>query len=131
MYEFTQNLLISYNNTGKTFYLGHWEGDWYLLVGYDPAKKKVGDDNIQGMIEWYNIRQKAIDDAKRDTQHANVNEWHYAEANRVTDIKNGSERVINAVLPKTNVRKYSTTHGKTPDVADFKAWASVFLKTLR
>ena len=103
MYTFTCALLTDYNDTGKTFYLGHWEGDWYLLGDFDSSKKKVGDENIQGMIDWVNLRQKAIDDAKRDTPHTNVNVWGYTEANRTTDIANGGERVVNMVLPYTNV----------------------------
>ena len=103
MYAFAKNLLTDYNDTGKTFYIGHWEGDWYLLGGFDTSKKKVGDDNIQGMAEWLNVRQQAIEDAKRDTPHTNVHVWGYAEANRTTDIANGSERVVNTVLPQTSV----------------------------
>ena len=103
MYDYTRNLLTDYNDTGKTFYLGHWEGDWYLLGGFDTSKKEVGDDNIQGMTDWLNIRQQAIEDAKRDTPHTNVNVWGYAEANRITDIAGGGERVVNSVLPQTSV----------------------------
>ena len=32
MYDLTHYLLTNYNNSGKTFYLGHWEGDGYLNV---------------------------------------------------------------------------------------------------
>ena len=32
MYALTCYLLTNYNNSGKTFYLGHWEGDGYLSV---------------------------------------------------------------------------------------------------
>ena len=32
MYDLTCYLLTNYNNSGKTFYLGHWEGDGYLDV---------------------------------------------------------------------------------------------------
>ena len=103
MYKFVQNLLVDYNDTGKTFYIGHWEGDWYLLDNYDTEKKKLEADNMQGMIDWLNIRQKAIEDAKRDTPHKNVYVWGYAEANRTTDIDNGSERLVNSVLPNTTV----------------------------
>ncbi|HWI59295.1 MAG TPA: hypothetical protein VNZ22_18855, partial [Bacillota bacterium] len=31
-YDLTRYLLTNYNNSGKTFYLGHWEGDGYLNV---------------------------------------------------------------------------------------------------
>jgi hypothetical protein len=66
MHDFTVYLLKRYNGSGKTFFLGHWEGDWYLHPGYD--RNKTPDPKaIKGMIDWLNIRQKAIDDAKTQT----------------------------------------------------------------
>ena len=104
MYKFVQTLLIDFNDTGKTFFIGHWEGCWYLLEGFDYSIQTVGDDNIEGMTLWLNTRQRAIDDAKRSTPHENVNVWGYTEAVRTSDIKrNNSERVVNTVLPNTNV----------------------------
>jgi hypothetical protein len=104
MYEFVQGLLMEYNNTGKTFFLGHWEGDWYLIQDYDTNKLKLNPDLIKGMKLWLNARQKAIEDAKRDTPHSNINVWGYTEANRTIDIKRiGAERLVNTVLPYTAV----------------------------
>lgn len=104
MYEFVQRLLTDYNDTGKTFYLGHWEGDWYLIQDYDTNKQKLNPDFIQGMTVWLNARQKAIEDAKRDTPHSNINVWGYTEANRTSDIERiGAERLVNAVLPHATV----------------------------
>ena len=104
MYAFTQGILTDYNDTGKTFYLGHWEGDWYLIQDYDTTKHHLRADFIHGMTVWLNTRQKAIEDAKRDTPHNNINVWGYAEANRTIDIKRiGAERLVNAVLPHTAV----------------------------
>ena len=31
MYELTRNMLTRYNNSGKKFYFGNWEGDWLLM----------------------------------------------------------------------------------------------------
>ena len=104
MYTFVQGLLTDYNDTGKTFYLGHWEGDWYLIQDYNTEKQKLNPDVIQGMTLWLNARQKAIEDAKRDTPHKNINVWGYTEANRTTDIKRiEAERLVNAVLPHSTV----------------------------
>lgn len=101
-YRFTQKLLTTYNGSGKEFYLGHWEGDWYYLD--DKTQKTVDDAVTEGMIRWINTRQKAVDDAKRDTPHSNVAVWHYLELNRPVDaIKKGFDRVVNRVLPHTNV----------------------------
>jgi hypothetical protein len=104
MYEFVKSLLTDYNDTGKTFYLGHWEGDWYLIQDYNTDKKELRDNFIQAMTVWLNARQKAIEDAKRDTPHSNVNVWGYTEANRTIDIERiGAERLVNTVLPHTTV----------------------------
>lgn len=114
IYGLCSYLLTNYNNSGKRFYLGHWEGDWHLL----PAQN--GNTNptaiaIQGMIDWLNTRQKAVDDAMRYVPHTNVFVFNYTEANRVRDAMthptNSNLRVINAVIPNvTNL--------------DFVSWSS-------
>ena len=75
MYEFTTLLLNAYNNTGKTFLIGNWEGDWLLSGAFDkykiPSKTRV-----KNMTKWFKIRQKAIDDAKKNTKHTNVSLYH-------------------------------------------------------
>lgn len=103
-YKYACKLLKDFNGEGMTFYIGHWEGDWYYLTNYDTSMKKIDDVVTQGMIDWINIRQKAIDDAKRDNPDSDVKLWNYIEINRPTDAaKNGVDRVVNRVLPETNV----------------------------
>ncbi|HEV2453616.1 MAG TPA: hypothetical protein VGY98_05110, partial [Verrucomicrobiae bacterium] len=101
MYALTQYLLTNYNNSGKTFYLGHWEGDGYLEVnGWTTNPPAI---TVQGMIGWLNNRQKAVDDAKAATTCSNVWVYNYAECNRVRDAmlnnSNNNVRVINCVVP--------------------------------
>jgi hypothetical protein len=100
--ELTTYLLTMFNNTGKQFFLGHWEGDWYLLTNYD-ASYVPSDTRCNNMIQWYNARQNAIDEAKEVTIHNNVEVFSYCEVNRVVDAKNGLRRVVNKVLPFSNV----------------------------
>jgi hypothetical protein len=101
LYDLGRYLLTNYNNSGKTFYLGHWEGDGYLSVNNWSTNPSPAV--LQGMIAWENIRQKAIDDAKADASFTNVQVYYYAEANRVRDaMLNGptnNQRVINRVVP--------------------------------
>ena len=78
IYELTRHLLQTYAGTGKTFYLGNWEGDWMLLQGFDRTKDP-DPRNVREMIKWVNNRQRAIDAAKRDTPHSNVAVYHYLE----------------------------------------------------
>lgn len=104
-YNYTKKLLTQYNGSGITFYLGHWEGDWYYIDNYNTAQTEVSDVITQGMIDWLNNRQKAVDDAKRDTVHENVYVWNYLELNRPSDVVRNADcdRVVNRVLPHTNV----------------------------
>ena len=57
IYDLCVYFLRTYNDTGKTFFLGHWEGDWYLHPNYDPNVTPT-DIAINGMIDWLNVRQK-------------------------------------------------------------------------
>src|ERR1035437_8221794 len=101
IYNLTHYLLTNYNNSGKIFYLGHWEGDGYLEVNGWTTNPSM--TTIQGMIGWLNNRQQAVDDAKRATTCTNVFVYNYAECNRVRDAmlngSNNNERVINYVIP--------------------------------
>lgn len=102
-YDFTKALLERYDGTGKVFFIGHWEGDWYLIPNYDPSKLP-SPESFEGMIDWYNVRQKAIDDAKRDVRHGDVQVYQYAEVCRVRDaLVEGKPRLVNKVLPYVNV----------------------------
>ena len=103
-YGFTQKLLRTYDGTGKQFYLGHWEGDWYYTDNYNGNQETVDETVTRGMIDWINNRQKAVDDAKRGTPHSDVDVWNYLEINRPMDAMNkGYDRVVNRVLPYTDV----------------------------
>lgn len=112
IYAFVEYLLKTYSGTGKTFFLGHWEGDWHLRP--DLNKKTdagVTSESLQGMTDWLNTRQRAIDDAKRSTPHHGVQVYQYTEVNHVSTVSmDGRPSVTNRVLPRTNVDfvSYST-----------------------
>ena len=87
----------------KNVYIGHWEGDWQLLQGYDVEKDPESIE-IQGMIDWLNIRQRAIDDVNARFPGSDVKIFQYTEVNRVLDaLDRGKKRVVNAVLPFVDV----------------------------
>lgn len=102
MFALASYLLKTYNGTGKTFLLGHWEGDWHLLDDYD-RNMEPPPERIQGMIDWLNIRQKAVDDAKAQTTATNVHLYHYTEVNLVQKALKGEHCLTNDVLPHTHV----------------------------
>ncbi len=101
MYDLTAYLLTNYNNSGREFFLGHWEGDGYLKVNNWTTNPSPAV--VTAMIAWLNNRQKAVDDARSAIPHTNVNVYNYAEVNRVRDaMLNGPTnniRCINAVIP--------------------------------
>lgn len=102
MFDLAAHLLRTYSGSGKKFYLGHWEGDWHLRPHFDPKQpfpERFGDN----FIAWLKVRQQAIDDAKRDTPHKNVEVWHYTEANLVEPYLKGGQCLANDILPQVDV----------------------------
>ncbi len=102
IYNFASHLLTRYNNSGKTFLIGNWEGDWILLPSYDRTQTPPAAF-IANMIKWYQIRQKAIDDAKRASASTNVFVYHYAEVNLALKGMQGQPCVAESVLPNVDV----------------------------
>jgi hypothetical protein len=98
MYDFASHLLTRYNNTGKTFLIGNWEGDWILLPSYDRTQTPSAAF-ISNMTKWYQIRQKAIDDAKKASTASNVFMYHYAEVNLVEKGMAGQVCIAESILP--------------------------------
>jgi len=125
MYAFTRYLLTTYSGTGKTFYLGNWEGDWHLLSGSVKREHKweqdPNPDAPEGMIDWLTTRQKAIDDAKRDTPHKDVQVWFYVEVNLVQkSIREDKATVSSAVLPFVNPDFVSYSSYDSTDAKDMQ-----------
>lgn len=124
IYDLTKYLLTTYSGSGKTFYLGNWEGDWHLLGGapddHKPKWERTPNaDAVPGMIDWINTRQKAVDDAKRDTPHHDVQVYHYLEVNLVQKGIKGQRCVTRDVLPHTPVDfvSYSSYDSLQKDIA--------------
>jgi hypothetical protein len=116
--EFCAYLLTAYRGSGKTFYLGHWEGDWTLL-GHTDRTKDPPEEAVRGMIEWLNIRQKALDDAVRAHGQNGVRVYHYTEVNLVAKALEGrGVTVTTHVLPHVDVDFVSYSAYDTLDFAD-------------
>jgi hypothetical protein len=121
LYDLCCYLLREYRGTGKAFYLGHWEGDWELRG--EGNKKDPTAEAISWKIRWLNARQKAVDDAKRDTASSDVEVYCYAEANLVRDAMKGRPAMVNAVVPHTNIdfvsySSYDTTNEHTAELGE-------------
>jgi hypothetical protein len=114
IYDFTVHLLTNYNHSGKSFYIGNWEGDWLLAgSGSQDPENDITLAKINGMIDWATVRQQAIDDAKAATSHTNVDVWYYLEMNRGDWAVDGRPCVVNSVMP--NLTKL--------DFVSFSSWS--------
>ncbi len=102
IYALTAWLLKRYSGTGKMFMLGNWEGDWQLL-GRQKREAVPSPTAITGMIALLKIRQLAIDTAKAQVPHQNVEVYHYLEVNLVRKAMAGQPSVAHSVLPAVDV----------------------------
>lgn len=102
MYNFVSHILTTYNNSGKTFFIGNWEGDWMIIPNYDRTVTPA-PELLANMTKWFQIRQKAIDDAKQASAAKNVFVYHYIEANLVLKGMSGEPCVAESVIPNVNV----------------------------
>ncbi len=102
MYEFASYLLNEYNQSGKTFLIGNWEGDWLLIPNYDRTVTP-SPSFTANMTKWFQIRQRAIDDAKKQSNAKNVELYYYIEVNLVLKGLKGEACIAQSILPNVNV----------------------------
>jgi hypothetical protein len=114
LYDLTRYLLQTYAGTGKVFFLGNWEMDNHLTAS---RKREPTPELVANVTAWVTNRQRAVDDAKRDTPHSDVEVYYYLEVNLVWDAIAGKPRAANAVLPVTDIDyvSYSAYDSLTPD----------------
>jgi len=118
-YELTKHFLTTYQGTGKTFVLQHWEGDWMTRARNEnqfdenvPASQFVFDN----MIKWLNARQAGVNKAREEFGEEGVRVLHAAEVNRVvTSMLEGKPNMVNKVIPFTNV-----------DLVSYSAYDAIF-----
>jgi hypothetical protein len=110
-YQLAKHLLTTYRNTGKTFVIQHWEGDWLIRGNFD-AKADPSPQAVEAMIEWLNARQAGVNRAREELGQVGVKVYHAAEVNRVVDsMKTGRPNMVNKVLPHTKL-----------DLVSYSAW---------
>lgn len=106
-YEFAAYLLTRYRDSGKTFVLQNWEGDWVLTPPDLDRATEPDPVAVEGMIRWLNARQDGVDRAKRDVGEHGVHVYHAAEVNLVEKAMKGLGCATNSVLPYTHCDLYS------------------------
>jgi hypothetical protein len=99
-YNLATYLFRTYANTGMTFILKNWEGDWIGLQG-DDTSQNISWTMANDMVAWLRARQRGVTRARQDAGNpSGVNVFNAVEVNRVLDhAQKGLNRVINAVVP--------------------------------
>lgn len=117
MFNFATYLLKEYDNSGKSFLIGNWEGDWLLHPNYN-RNISPSQEHIQNMTKWFQIRQQAIDDAKRKAVSKNVYLYYYVEVNLVLKGIKGENCIAKSILPYVN-----------PDLVSYSSYEAIKNKT--
>jgi hypothetical protein len=104
-YELAKYLLQTYKGKNKIFILQNWEGDNFL--GRDASTTTV-----QNMVDVINIRQDAVDKAKKDIGTDGCYVFHAAEVNKISSDWSGTKLVDGALL-KTHCDLYSYSNWET------------------
>ncbi|MFU8848332.1 MAG: hypothetical protein ACNA77_06400 [Opitutales bacterium] len=125
IYALTVHLLETYNGSGRRFYVGNWEGDWVLAtLGSQDPETDITPARINTMVDWARVRQQAIDDAKTNTPHSDVEVWHYLEMNKGDWAIANRPCIVNSVMPalsKLDFVSYSAYDSKALNRADTHA----------
>lgn len=129
MYDFTAYLLKKYNNTGKTFMIGNWEGDW-LLFGEGRKNIPPSKETVDNMTKWFQIRQRAIADAKEKTSHNNVHVYNYIEVNLAVKGLTGETCISKDILPLVDVDFVSYSSYESSKKKDYQANKESLTKVL-
>lgn len=110
-YELAKHFLSAYRDTGKTFVLQHWEGDWAVRGHYD-LNKDPEPAALDAMAQWLNSRQAGVERVRREVGEHGVHVYHAAEVNVVAkSMLEGKPNVVNKVLPHTHL-----------DLASYSSW---------
>lgn len=116
----TRHLLETYDGTGKTFVLQHWEGD---NLAQEDETEPLPEDVAENFHRWLTARQEGVETA-RDSVESDVTVLHSAEVNFVLDAKNsGTSRVINEVIPDTDIDLVSYSAWELGDQLNGEGWA--------
>ena len=106
MQVFATHLFETYKQSGKTFVIQNWEGDWALRGGAPGSDPKP--ESVKGMIDWLNARQEGVDAARKSAGDVGIRVLHAAEVNHLDRaMKKQGVTVTNDVLPHTHCDLYS------------------------
>ncbi len=122
IYRLARHLLTRYRGTGKTFVLQNWEADNVMKYALKDTNPDTWDTTYQGMCDWINTRQAAVEQARRDCGTNGVQVLHAFEVNFVPSLKElaagkryekSKPLVVDKVVPKTHCDLYSLSSWET------------------
>jgi hypothetical protein len=100
IFDFTAHILKTQSGSGKSFFFGNWEGDWHMVKENYDYNLDPTPGTIQCAIKWFNLRNRAIQDAIKATPHHDVDVYYYIELNHVyKSMTKGKPTIVNKVLP--------------------------------
>ncbi len=109
--DLTRYLLTTYSQSGKTFIIQNWEGDWALRGTFDPATTPTPAAK-EAMIRWLQARQRGVERGRAQFTRDQTKVFHACEVNLVRHaIEQKGPTVTNDVLPHIEV-----------DLASYSAW---------
>lgn len=129
MFDFTTYMLTKYNNSGKTFMIGNWEGDW-LLHGEGKRDSTPSKEAVDNMTKWLQIRSRAIADAKKKSKSTNVEVYYYVEVNLAVKGMNGGTCITSHILPNIDVDFVSYSSYESSKKKDYEANRASLTKVL-
>lgn len=122
VYHLAKHLLTHYRGTGKTFVLQNWEADNEIKYALKDTSPDTWDAAFQGMVDWINTRQQAVEQARRECGADGVRVAHAFEVNFVPslqDLASGKKYkkayplAVDVVVPKTHCDLYSLSSWET------------------
>lgn len=87
---------------------------WVKMGLWPDLTKLTNSNTIEGMTRWFRVRQKALDDAKRNTPHKKVSIYYHIEVNLSDLAVRGKGCVINSIL-----------HNLNPDYVSFSSFTAI------
>lgn len=127
VHDLARYLLETHRDREVVFVLQNWEGDWMSREGARDDKAWPADDaerRFAGMRNWFEVRQAAVERARREVPASKARVLHAIEVNKVLESLDGVPTLTTEVLPRVAVDLVSwSCYDGTRDVVS--AWHGV------
>lgn len=117
VHDLALHLLVTYKGSGKVFILQDPEMDWRVMPYPDEAIEP-SDVAFANAYEYMRLRQKAVDDARREAKAEGVFLYNAVEVNLVRKAMAGRRTVANVILPHLDCDLVAYSSYDTSALAD-------------